>query len=192
MFLKRVLNRFILIVQLILVVIFIVFEEVVWEAIARPIYEYIHELHLLQTIQKKLARLNRYALLTLFLVLLVSVEGVGLLAGIMAVRGMVITAAILYAFKIPIATFTFWLFHVSESRLMSFEWFKWSYEQTVALFAWVKSREIYQETMETLHRVKATFKQWKETYFSGENTLSKRFRRLYRVIKNAVKRKGHL
>jgi len=89
MFLKRLLRRLIFLVQVVLVVLFIVFEEIIWETIARPIYDYIHELHLLQTIQRRLSGLNRYALLTLFLVLLVSVEGVGLLAGVMAVRGMV-------------------------------------------------------------------------------------------------------
>ncbi len=188
MFLKRLLRRLIFLVQVVLVVLFIVFEEIIWETIARPIYDYIHELHLLQTIQRRLSGLNRYALLTLFLVLLVSVEGVGLLAGVMAVRGMVITAAVLYAFKIPIATFTFWLFHVTESRLMSFAWFKWSYEQIVALFVWIRSREIYQETMEQIHWAKEMLRKLKARYFSGDKTLARRFRRLYRIFKRMVRR----
>lgn len=188
MFLKRILNRLLFLIQMILVVLFIVFEEVIWETIAKPIYDYIHELHLLQILQKKLERVNRYLLLVLFLVLLVSVEGAGVVAGVMAVRGKVIAATLLYSAKIPIAAFTFWLFHATESKLLSFGWFKWAYEQILALFEWIKSREIYRETMEMMRQLKEKFRAFKQQYFTGDNTIAKRFRRLYRVVKNGLKR----
>ncbi len=187
MYLKKLLNRLVFVLQLILVVIFIVFEEVIWEAIAKPIYAYIHELHLLQTLQTRLQKVNRYVLLVLFLVLLVSVEGAGLFAGVMAVQGRVISAALLYSLKIPIAAFTFWLFHATESKLLSFGWFKWAYERTVALFAWIKSREIYQETMQAVRRIRAKIRAFRAQHFSGDNTLTKRFRRLYRSLKKRLR-----
>jgi len=188
MFLKNILNRLVFVLQLILVVLFIVFEEVIWETIAKPIYDYIHELHLLQTLQVKLQRVNRYVVLVLFLVLLVSVEGAGLFAGVMAVQGMVLTAALLYGLKIPIAAFTFWLFHATESKLLSFGWFKWSYEKILSLFAWIKSREIYRDTMAMMRGLKEKYTAFKQRYFAGENTMAKRFRRLYRLLKGVVKK----
>jgi hypothetical protein len=192
MFFKKLLNRLVFVLQLILVVLFIVLEEVIWEGIAKPIYDYIHELHILQTIQRKLQSVNRYVILVLFLVLLFGVEGAGLVAGVLAVRGMVISAALLYGAKIPIAAFTFWLFHATEDKLLSFGWFRVAYEKIVAFFAWIKEREIYRNTVRQAREIKAwlkkNFAQFKAKYLSGDNTLSKRFGRLYRMIKRSVKR----
>ncbi len=188
MFLKKLFDRLIFAVQVILVVLFIVFEELIWERIAEPIYDYLHELHILQALQERLQRVNRYVILVIFLILLVSVEGAGLAAGVLAVRGMVVSAALLYGLKIPIAAFVFWLFHATEGKLLSFDWFRWSYEQITALFAWIKSREIYQETLELAHRIREAFKRFKKQYFSGDNTIGKRFKRLYGVLKKAMKR----
>jgi len=187
MFLKKLLDRLILLLQLILVVIFIVFEEVIWEGIAQPIYHYIHQLQILQTLEAKLQKLNRYVLLVLFLILFVGVEGAGMLAGVMLVRGMVVAAVLLYGAKIPIAAFVFWMFHATENKLLSFGWFRWAYEKILAFFDWIKEREIYQEAREIFRGVKASFRAFKAKYFSGENTIAKRFERLYYVVKRAIK-----
>jgi hypothetical protein len=186
--LKNLFDRLLFVVQWLLVVIFIVFEEFIWEGIAKPIYEYIHELHLLQELQKKLQKANRYVLLVVFLVLLISVEGAGLAAGIMAVKGMVVTATLLYALKIPIAAFVFWLFHATESKLLSFEWFKWLYELILSFFEWMKSLGIYKDTMAMIRRTKESIKAFKVKYLSGDNSISKRFRRLYTATKRAMNR----
>ncbi len=174
-------------VQWLLVVLFIVFEELIWEGIAKPVYEYIHQLHLLQAFEQKLQRVNRYVLLVVFVVLLVSVEGAGLLAGVMAIKGMVVIAALLYGLKIPIAAFVFWMFHVAESRLLSFGWFKWMYELIVSFFDWIKSTDIYKSTTKMMSRLKTVFREFKVRYFSGENTITKRFRRLYRAVKLKIR-----
>jgi len=181
-----------MLVQLVLVVIFIVFEEIIWEGFAKPIYIFIHELHILQKLQTKLQSINRYVILVLFVLLLVGVELAGITAGIMAVKGMVISAMLLYALKIPIAAFTFWLFRATEEKLLSFAWFKYLYEKVLALFAWIKSREIYKRTIEGTKRLKLqikTFvKTFKQNYLSGENRLSRRFMRLYYLVKQMIRR----
>ena len=181
-----------MLLQLLLVVVFIVFEEIVWEGFAKPIYLFIHELRLLQRLQDKLQSVNRYVVLILFVSLLVSVESAGVMAGVMAVKGMVLSAMLLYALKIPIAAFTFWLFRVTERQLLSFGWFDYLYGRVLALFAWVKSREIYRQTVQSTKRVKLqikeSMKQFKQRYLSGENTLSKRFKRLYRFVKRVIRR----
>ncbi len=188
MFLKKLFKRLLFAIQIILVVIFIVLEEVIWERIAEPIYDYLQGLHVLQALQERLKPVNRYAVLVIFLVLLIGVEAAGVAAGVLAVRGMVVSAALLYGLKIPIAGFVFWLFRVSEDKLLSFGWFRWSYERIMAFFAWIKSREIYQETLDLTHRAKEALKRFRVRYFSGDNTVSRRFRRLYVVLKKALKR----
>ena len=181
-----------MLVQLVLVVIFIVFEEIVWEGFAKPIYIFIHELHVLQKLQARLQSINRYVILVLFVVLLIGVEIAGITAGVMAVNGMVISAMLLYALKIPIAAFTFWLFRATEEKLLSFAWFKYLYEKVLAFFAWIKSREIYQSTVKMMKElkgnIKSFIKNFKQHYLTGDNTISKRFKRLYRFVKGFIRK----
>jgi len=189
---QKIINKSIMLIQLLLVVIFIVFEEIIWEGFAKPIYLYIRELRILQTIEMKLQPVNRYIVLVLFLVLLAGVEVAGLVAGVMAIKGMVIASMLLYVSKIPIAAFTFWLFRVTDEKLLSFDWFKWSYEKIIALFDWIKSRKIYQNTIKRAKELKAQIKTYakslRATYFTGDNAISKRFQRLYIYIKNIIKK----
>lgn len=191
---QKIFNKAIMLVQLILVVIFIVFEEIIWEGLAKPIYIFIHELHILQNLQTKLQSVNRYVILILFVILLVGVEAAGITAGIMAVKGMVVSAALLYALKIPIAAFTFWIFRATEKKLLSFAWFKWAYEKIITFFEWIKSTEIYQSTVkmtkELKSNIKAFIRNFKSKYLSGENTMSKRFRRLYHYIKRMMRKEA--
>ncbi len=181
-----------MLLQLILVVIFIVFEEIIWEGFAKPIYVYIHQLRILQSIEKSLQAVNRYIVLAIFMVLLIGVEVAGLIAGVMAVRGMMIGAILLYALKIPIAAFTFWLFRVTDEKLLSFDWFRWSYEKILALFDWIKSREIYINTIKKAKELKVQIKKYilsiKAKYFTGDNAISRRFKKFYSYIKNIIKK----
>jgi len=72
-------NKFISLLQLILVMLFIIFEELIWEGVAKPIYEAIHSLKILQKIEAKLQHINAYVILVIFVVLrwrfLVSMRG---------------------------------------------------------------------------------------------------------------------
>jgi len=183
-----------MLLQLVLVVVFIVFEEIIWEGFAKPLYIFIHELHILQVLQAKLQSVNRYVVLILFVVLLAGVEIAGVTAGVMAVKGMLFSAILLYTLKLPIAAFTFWLFRVTEKKLLSFGWFKWSYGKVVGLFDWIKSRDIYHDTIIMAKELKGAVKEFVRTfrvrYFSGENRLSRRFARLYHYVKRLLKREN--
>jgi hypothetical protein len=105
--------------------------------------------------------------------LFAAVELAGLVAGIFIVRGKIVTGTILYALKVPIAAFVFWLFHVTEKKLLSFGWFKAAYGWILALFAWAKSREVYRTTIEKISRIRRFIRrsaeQIKKRYFTGEN-----------------------
>jgi hypothetical protein len=185
-------NKLISLLQLILVIIFIIFEELIWEGIAKPIYEAIHSLEILQKIEAKLQHINAYVILIIFVVLLATVETFGIYAGMLFVSGQVILGLSLYLTKIPIAAFTFWLFRVTEDKLMTFGWFKWVYEKIMTAIAWLKSREMYVKTMERLKmlkaRIKKSVKSFRAKYFSKESPFMVKVKNLYKTIKDSLKK----
>lgn len=173
--------------QFVLVFLFILFEEIIWEGIALPLYNKVQSLRILQALQTKVLALNRYVILVLFLILLFGVEGAGLLAGVLFVQGKAFLGMVLYVSKIPIAAFTFWLFRVAKERLLSFDWFAWAYDRLMQGIEWLKSREIYQSTLKhllrTKEKLKALFRRIKIQYFSQESRFVRDLRRFYRYIK---------
>jgi len=185
-------NKFISLLQLILVIIFIIFEELIWEGIAKPIYGTIHSLQILQKVEAKLQHINAYVILVIFVVLLATVETFGIYAGMLFMSGQVLLGLALYISKIPIAAFTFWLFRVTEDKLMQFGWFKWLYEKMMAGIAWLKSREMYVKTMERLKRIKEKLKKsakaFKVKYFTHESPFITKVKHLYQTIKASLKK----
>ena len=190
--LKTLKHKFITLLQLILVIVYIIFEEIIWEGVAHPIYRYVHSLKILQKVEEKLHAVNAYVILVLFMVMLASVEALGLYAGYLFVSGNVAIGLSIYLTKIPIAAFTFWMFRVTEDKLMQFGWFKWLYQRIMAFIDWLKSLEIYQSTMQKLkvtkERIKQFFRAIKEKYFSKESAFVRRMKRLYNSIKQTLKR----
>jgi len=185
-------NKLTSLLQLILVIIYILFEELIWEGIAKPIYEAIHSLKILQKIERKLQHVNASVILVIFVVLLSIVEAFGIYAGMLFVSGQVALGLALYISKIPIAAFTFWLFRVTEDKLMTFAWFKWLYMKMLDAIEWLKTREVYVKTMERLRAVKAKLKMTaqavKETYFSKESSFMTKVKNLYKTIKSSLKK----
>ena len=185
-------NKFISLLQLILVIIYIIFEELIWEGVAKPIYEAIHSLKILQKVEAKLQHVNPSIILVIFVLLLSVVEAFGIYAGMLFLSGQVLLGLSLYLSKIPIAAFTFWLFRVTEDKLMTFGWFKWLYDKMMIAIKWLKSREMYGKTMERLKLVKAglkkSIKSFKEKYFSQESSFMRKVKSLYRTIKDSLKK----
>lgn len=189
---STILSRLVTLFQLILVITFIIFEEVIWEGIAKPIYTYVHGLKVLQKVEARLQQANPLMILFLFILMFILVEVAGIYAGILFVSGQVFMGLVLYISKIPITAFTFWLFRVTEEKLMTFGWFKWLYEKLMAAIEWLKSCEVYIKTIEKIKQLKTTIKQWfhelKTKYFSKESPFVTRVKALYRAIKAALRR----
>ena len=185
-------NKLISLLQLILVIVYILFEELIWEGIAKPIYEAIHSLKILQKVEAKLQQVNPLIILVIFVLLLSVVETFGIYAGMLFVSGQVLLGLSLYLSKIPIAAFTFWLFRVTEDKLMTFGWFKWLYDKMMAAIDWLKSREMYIKTMERLKFVKKGIKKsikvFKTKYFSKESPFMTKVKNFYRIIKTSLKK----
>ena len=185
-------NKLILLLQLILVLVYILFEELIWEGIAKPIYTAIHSLKILQKIEIKLQHVNASVILVIFVFLLSIVEAFGIYAGMLFVSGQMALGLALYISKIPIAAFTFWLFRVTEDKLMQFAWFKWLYEKIMQAIDWLKSCEMYVKTMARLYQLKSTIKAYivslKEKYFSGKSAFTDKIKSLYAAVKASLKK----
>ena len=185
-------HKLILIFQLILVIIYIIFEELIWEGIAKPVYTFVHSLKMLQKVEAKLQHVNPSVVLVIFVLLLVIVEAFGIYAGMLFVSGQVFLGLTLYISKIPIAAFTFWLFRVTEEKLMQFGWFKWMYDWVMKVIDWLKSSEMYTKTMERLKKIKTSVKvyivEFKAKYFAGKSPFIEKVKRLYAAVKGSLKK----
>ncbi|PHS34453.1 MAG: hypothetical protein COA92_00735 [Sulfurovum sp.] len=185
-------NKFISLLQLLLVLIYIIFEELIWEGIAKPVYEFVHSLKILQKVETKLHSANATVILIIFIFLLGIVEAFGIYAGILFVSGNVLLGLVLYISKVPVAAFTFWMFRVTEDKLMNFGWFKWLYEKIMLAIDWLKSRNVYVRTMERLKFVKKRIKNYvkifKEKYFSKKSSFVTKVKNLYTTIKASLKK----
>ena len=190
--LSAIKNRLTSLLQLILVIIYIIFEELIWEGVAKPIYETIHALKILQKIEAKLQYVNASVILVIFVILLSIVEAFGIYAGMLFVSGQVMLGLVLYISKIPIAAFTFWLFRVTEDKLMQFGWFKWLYDWIMQAIEWLKTREMYVKTMDRLVEVKKSikkkFQSVKEKYFANESPFITKIKSLYKTVKASLKK----
>ena len=190
-FFKNIFGRILLVIQFILVFLFILFEEIIWEGIAKPIYQKIESLHIIQKLEIKVQRTNRHVILAIFSTLLLSVEAAGLLAGVFFVQGHMLLGLLLYIIKIPIAAFVFWLFKAGKEKLLSFAWFNWCYEKLMAGLDWLKERKTYQDMMAYMAKVKAKIKaRWtivKEKYFAEEGSFMKELKAFYAYMKNFKK-----
>ncbi|HIP18793.1 MAG TPA: hypothetical protein EYG78_05590 [Sulfurovum sp.] len=191
--LSTIKHKLISLLQLILVLIYILFEEIIWEGISKPIYEFVHSLKILQRVEYLLHAVNAYVILVIFVLMLGLVEALGIYAGLLFVSGKMWHGLSLYLTKIPIAAFTFWMFRITEDKLMTFGWFKWLYGKVMAVIDWLKSLDIYIATMEKLgvykRKIKAFKIDIKEKYFSKESPFVSKIKRLYKVMKESLGKK---
>jgi len=155
---NKLLQKLLFYIQATLVLIFLIFEELVWERFAEPIYRYIKYLKPFEKLENILKNTNRYVVLTLFIISLVIGEGLGLLTPIIALKGYPILAAIVYIGKLLIAAFAFWVFGTQKKTLLSFKWIAYSYEKIMLAVNWIKSTEVYKSVLSTVKRVKIYLK----------------------------------
>ncbi len=126
------------------VFIYILLEELIWDTIAIPVFRFVHSLKVLQRIESSVADLNRYALLCVFLFLFIQVELLGFIAIGLLAKGSLVFGITLYIGKIPVAAFTFWLFRIAKSKLLTFVWFQNSYDFLSWIIDTIKNSAIHQ------------------------------------------------
>ncbi|SHO81645.1 Bll5565 protein [hydrothermal vent metagenome] len=183
-FLNRLFNKIILTLQITIILIFILFEEIIWESLAKPIYNLIHSLKIVQKLEIYLQKINNFVALFIFTLLLIIVEGAGVLAGLLFIKGQIIMGSILYITKIPLAGFTFWIFKVTRDKMLSFSFVLWVYNKLISLFNWIKSRELYIKTIKRLKEIKIYIK---KIFIPKKSGIFVKLKKIYRAIKMKLK-----
>ena len=117
----------------ILVIGYILFEELIWNVFAKPIFQYFKSLAILNSLKKVFLGMNRYLLLSVFISILTITEAMGFFSGYCFMNGYIFSGIAVYALKAPIAAFTFWLFDLTKDKLMTFHWLETAYDYTQGL-----------------------------------------------------------
>jgi hypothetical protein len=162
---KKILNIFLIV----LVFIYIIFEELVWEKLAKPILNFISNLSLLKDFTPKILALNSYFILIFFISIFVIVELIGVYAGILFISGHIFSAVFIYILKIPVAAFIFWFFNITKERLLEFKWFNFIYNKLIIMIEKIKNSSSYILI--------------KENIFSTRSKLKKKIMSIYRLLK---------
>jgi len=163
---------------------YIFYEELVWERFAQPIVRYIQSLNLLKKLEAYLQDVNGVVILFAFVLLFVVVELQGIYAGILLLQGKVILWLLLYAGKVPIAAFTFWLFRISKPKLMAFAWFEKSYIFVMKSIDWLKATEIYKNIKIKAAEIKSYIK---KNYMREGDSSKKKFKKIYSRLRIRLK-----
>ncbi len=163
---------------------YIFYEELVWERFAQPIVRYVQSLKLLQKLELFLQDVNGGIILVVFMLLFGVTELQGIYAGALFFQGKIFLWALIYAGKIPIAAFTFWLFRISKPKLMEFLWFKKSYDYMIRGIDWLKSTDTYKAIKLKSSEVK---KYIKKNYLTRDDTTQEKFLKIRRRLKARLK-----
>ncbi|NOQ17580.1 MAG: hypothetical protein GQ581_11030 [Methyloprofundus sp.] len=149
----------------ILVIGYILFEELIWNIFAEPIYRYCKSLIAIEPLKKLFLGMHRYLLLMVFVAILAMAEVMGFVAGYSFVSGNIILGMSVYALKIPVAAFTFWLFDLTKEQLMSFHWLATAYEFVVTWIERFKASAIHVYIKSHILVIRAKLRQLKLDYF---------------------------
>ena len=168
----------------IIVLVYIVFEELVWERFAQPIIDYIKELKILKKLEVYLQGVNSKIILVVFLSMFVLVEFQGIYAGALFLEGKVLHGALLYAGKIPIAAFTFWLFGATKEKLLEFNWFKKSYLFMIGLIDIITHSKVYMNIKKKTAPIKAYVR---NLLSQDKSVIKRKIAAIYKKLKDLLK-----
>jgi hypothetical protein len=179
--LKKSINFFLTL----LVLVYILFEELVWEKLAKPIINLFLKLELFKNLVPKIQSLNTYVILIFFVFSFIFVELLGIYAGVIFVLGHIYLGVFLYLLKILIAAFIFWFFALTKEKLLQFKWFAFIYEKLELLIGKIKSSSIYIKIKEKIAILKQEIK---NRFFISKSRIKEKISKIYKLLKN----KNHL
>jgi hypothetical protein len=176
---RKIINFFLTIV----VLVYILFEELVWERFAEPLIAYINRLEILSRLERILQDVNSKLILVIFVLMFVAVEFQGIYAGALFLKGEILYGALLYAGKIPIAAFTFWLFRVTKHKLLEFGWFARAYHWLMGVIEKIKESGVYHDVKKRTAKIKAYVK---TNFFQDKGVIKRKVKLIYKKIKELL------
>ncbi len=169
-------------VEGILVAGFIIFEELIWNVLAKPIIDRLNRLAIFEKLRQTFLEMNRHLLMTVFVLIFALTEYLGILSGITVVSGNLSSGVLIYLLKAPLAAFTFWLFELTKPKLMTFTWLKSAYEYLMDWKDLLTGTTIYQALKTS---ISTTRKRMKQVYrsFTGDQSLLGSIKTHYMLVK---------
>ena len=180
---KKIINIFLTF----LVFIYIIFEELIWDRLAKPIFSYISDLELFRNLEPKILSLNSYLILFIFLIPFIVVEFLGVYAGILFVSGKILFGILLYLSKIPIAVVIFWFFNITKDRLLQFRWLNFIYKNLILIIDKIKNSKIYLMIQDKTSMIKDEIK---KRFFISKIGLDEKIVEIYKLLKDKFNKKS--
>lgn len=169
-------------IETILVAGFIIFEELIWNVLAKPIIDRLNQLAIFERLRQMFLDMNRHGVLTVFIAIFALTEYLGILSGVTIISGEVTTGMMIYLLKAPVAAFTFWLFDLTKPKLMTFAWLASVYSNLMCWKDMLTATTIYQSLKTSVLATKNRIKQIYQDYL-GESSLLDSLRARYQLIK---------
>ena len=180
---KKIINIFLTF----LVFTYIIFEELIWDRLAKPIFSYISNLELFKDLEPKILALNSYLILFIFLIPFIIVEFLGIYAGILFVSGKILLGIVLYISKIPIAVVIFWFFNIAKDRLLQFRWLNFIYKNLILIIDKIKHSKIYLMIQDKTSMIKDEIK---KRFFISETDFKQKVIDIYKFLKDKFNKKS--
>ncbi len=180
---KKILNIFLTV----LIFSYIIFEELIWERLAKPIFSYISTLVLFRDLESKILALNSYLILFIFLIPFIIVELLGIYAGILFISGNILLGIVLYLSKIPIAVIIFWFFNIAKDRLLQFGWLDFIYKNLILIIEKIKNSRIYLMIQDKTSMIKDEIQ---KRFFISKIGLNEKIIEIYKLLKDKFNKKS--
>ena len=170
----------------ILVFIYIIFEELIWDRLAKPIFSYISDLELFRNLEPKILALNTYLILFIFLIPFIIIELLGIYAGILFVSGNILLGIVLYLSKIPVAVVIFWFFNITKDVLLQFRWLNFIYKNLILIIEKIKHCKIY---VMIQHKASIVKDEIKKLFFTSKTDFKQKVIDIYKFLKDKINKK---
>jgi hypothetical protein len=177
--LRRILN----IPFVLLIFIYILFEEFIWNTAVKPIIHYIASFHFYQRFLDYVRlRAGRFSVLILFMIPFALGEVIGTLSAIMATKLHLYSAALLYTMKIPLIVVALGILQSGKEKLLSFGWFALCYTWVITQIDKLHASRLYQQVHITINQTKSRF-------FNRSSYIKRWTARIYRRIRYSITKK---
>ena len=180
-------NKIVNIFLTFLVFVYIIFEELIWDRLAKPIFSYISNLELFRDLEPKIMALNSYLILFIFLIPFIIVELLGIYAGILFISGNILLGLLVYVLKIPIAVVIFWFFNITKDVLLQFRWLNFIYKNLILIIEKIKHCRIYVMIQDKTSIVKDEIK---KIFFTSKIDFKEKIIEIYKLLKDKFNKKS--
>jgi len=169
-------NRIFKYLKILGVVLFIIFEDIIWRKLAKPLYEKIKSFKVMDVFAEWVNDVeHRYALLFIFILPVFFDILLSYLFGVAMANAMILTAIGIYVLKAVASVMMFLIFKIGKKKLTSFYIIRVAYYYILK----IKASSIFRNTRKYLSEVKNELRMLKEYLFPGNSSLLKDLKSIY-------------